>query len=238
MKAVKVCCARKKHPNQITLPSKYPQVLIDFIDLIYFEAVNYINLFELDFWCRTVIKSEPIEIKASEPSPVTISEENNVVGSIIKIEHTDASDNEEDDKHSDADDLDRSRLYPTLDGPSGDASLATRISLLNANAAATLTADDVNYCHGCDIKFSSQSTLIAHKRYYCKNVQNEFDGAATRSSPNQASVVTWITAFSPIEWHQKYEQFAIFFKKKSRWKIKIRGNLKWSFYYRKILELD
>lgn len=144
----------------------------------------------MDFSCRPVIKSEPIEIRASEPSPVITTEENNVVGSIIKIEHTDPSDNEDDDKHSDGDDLDRNRLYPTLDDPSSDTSLATRISLLNANAAATLTADDVNHCHGCDIKFSSQSTFIAHKRFYCKNVQREFDGTATRSSPNQASVVT------------------------------------------------
>lgn len=183
MKAVKVYCVRKIHPNQLTLPSKYPQVVICL------NSKLSTNLFELDFSCRTVIKSEPIEVKASEPSPVIIPEENNVVGSIIKIEHIDASDNEDDDKHSDGDDVDRNRLYPTLDGPSSDTSLATRI-LLNANAAATLTADDANYCHGCDIKFSSQSTFIAHKRYYCKNVQKEFDAAATRSSPNQASVVT------------------------------------------------
>lgn len=144
-----------------------------------------------------------MEVKVSEPSPTTASEENHhTIGSIIKIEHTDPSDNEEDDKRSDADDLDRNKLYPTIDGHTTDTSLATRISLVNTNTAAVITADDPNYCHGCDIKFSSQSTFIAHKRFYCKNVRANFDGAsatapnqtaavlpATRTSPNQASVV-------------------------------------------------
>lgn len=126
-------------------------------------------------------------MKAPQPSPTVIPDDSNVVSTIIKIEHTDASDNEDDDKHSDADDLDRTKLYP-----SNDASIATRISLLNASTAATLVVDDSKYCHGCEIKFSSQSTFMAHKRYYCKNVQKEFDAAAaaTRSSPNQTSVVT------------------------------------------------
>lgn len=145
-----------------------------------------------------------MEVRAPEPSPTNVSEENHTISSVIKIEHTDPSDNEEDDKRSDAGDLDRSKLYPTVDGHTNDTSLATRISLVNTNPAIVLSAEDSKfYCHGCDIKFSSHSTFNAHKRYYCKNVQNDFDVAsatatnqtaaglpATRSSPNQTSVVT------------------------------------------------
>lgn len=153
----------------------------------------------------TVIKSEPVEVRAPEPSPTNrhTPDEDPTSVSVIKIEHTDPSDNEDDDKRSDVDDLDRNKLYPTLDGHTNDTSLATRISLVNTNAATAAIAVNDKYCHGCDIKFSSQSTFIAHKRFYCKNVQNDFDGAsatatnqtaaglpATRSSPNQTSVVT------------------------------------------------
>lgn len=131
-------------------------------------------------------------MKAPEPSPTVVPDVSNVVSTTIKIEHTDASDNEDEDKPSDANDLDHSKLHPSNEKRTNDASIATRISLLNASTAATLVVDDSKYCHGCEIKFSSQSTFMAHKRYYCKNVQKEFDGAsaATRSSPNQTSVVT------------------------------------------------
>lgn len=137
----------------------------------------------------TVVKSEPLEVKAPEPSPTIIPDD---VSNVIKIEHTDASDNDDDDKQSEVDDLDRNKLFPTIENRPNDASIATRIALLNASTAAALVQDDAKYCHGCDIKFSSHSTFLAHKRYYCKNVQNDFDGtsAATRSSPNQTSVVT------------------------------------------------
>lgn len=97
-----------------------------------------------------------------------------------------------------------------MDIHSNDSSIATKLSQLNNTNTTTsvtlntnpLSGSDTNYCNACDIKFNYLNTFIAHKKFYCKNIQSDFDGTSAttnqtsavlstaRSSPNQTSVVT------------------------------------------------
>lgn len=150
------------------------------------------------------MKSEPQEIKASEPSPTILEEKNEPIVSVIKTEHIELSDNEDEDKKSDVvesisptlnkqyDKMDAEIMKKTI---LGDAS---SLSMNSLNVGGT----DTKYCHVCDIKFNYLNTFIAHKKFYCKSIQSDLDasGATTnqataviataRSSPNQTSVVT------------------------------------------------
>lgn len=90
-----------------------------------------------------------------------------------------------------------------------DAETVAKRSILSDTSSISMNAlnppgagTEMRYCHVCDIKFNYLNTFIAHKKFYCKNLQNDIDAssAATnqpaavittaRSSPNQTSVVT------------------------------------------------
>lgn len=149
-----------------------------------------------------IVKSEPIETKPSERPPSVVEEANDTVVNTIKIENVDISDNEEDEKSSEINDTDSvPRFLP-------ESSLV-RSSLLSGPTPGTISLSastsevDNKYCRICDIKFKYMNSYIAHKKSYCRNMQNELDIgsvvapspassviASTRSSPNQASVVT------------------------------------------------
>lgn len=157
---------------------------------------------------RVIVKTEPQEVKPSTPSPNNVHEKPTTILTTIKIEHTDPSDNEDDDKHSTVGD---SNASPSLNKPyqldatNIDSSISTKTTP-NTNSisltAATINADTdtTRYCHVCDIKFTYHNTFIAHKQFYCKTIRNDLDGTAApaataviskaRASPNQASVVT------------------------------------------------
>lgn len=157
---------------------------------------------QIKFVHRVIVKSEPSEPKQSERPPSVVQEANDTVVNTIKIENVDISDNEEDEKISEIADTDSvPRFLP-------ENSLV-RTSLLSGPAAGAISLNastsevDNKYCHICDIKFKYMNSYIAHKKSYCRSMQNELDIgsvvapspassviASTRSSPNQASVVT------------------------------------------------
>lgn len=131
-------------------------------------------------------------------------EKPNSVMPTIKVEHTDTSDNEENDKRSNAETPTPSAKPYQIDSNNSESSISSKagvpISLNTLNTATITAGADTKYCHVCDIKFNYLNTFIAHKQFYCKNIQNDLDAttanAATaviskaRSSPNQTSVVT------------------------------------------------
>lgn len=152
------------------------------------------------------MKSEPNESKSSERSPNIIQEpddddENDVVNS-IKTENIDISDNEDDEKNTDFVEPDAKQIFKIA-----TENTISRSSLLSATAAgsmslnASTSGNDDKYCQTCDIRFKYLNSYLAHKKSYCRNIQNDLDIdsvaqnqatviATTRSSPNQTSVVT------------------------------------------------
>lgn len=152
---------------------------------------------------RVIVKTEPMEVKTSEPSPTILEDKTEPIASVIKTEHIELSDNEDDDKRSDNEsNSSLVKHYSKLDAESVKKSILSDTNSISINAGGT----DSKYCHVCDIKFTYLDTFIAHKRGYCKGLRNDLDAATAttnattaviataiktaRSSPNQASVVT------------------------------------------------
>lgn len=123
---------------------------------------------------------------------------------VIKTEHIDLSDNEDDDKRSDIEsESSIIKQYNKLDAETMRKTILTDASSISMNALNT-GATDPKYCHVCDIKFTYLDTFLAHKRHYCKSLRNDLDATSAttnsaviataiktaRSSPNQTSVVT------------------------------------------------
>lgn len=153
------------------------------------------------------MKSEPCEVRTSEPSPNAVQESENSTVNPIKIETTDGSDIEDDEKNADVVDSDSIPIIPHF--PIGTENALTRSALLSGTPTlpaislnASTSGTDNKYCNVCDIKFKYLSSYMAHKKSYCRNVQNDLDIGAvaanqatsviatTCSSPNQTSVVT------------------------------------------------
>lgn len=123
---------------------------------------------------------------------------------IIKTEQIDISDNEDDDKHSDIEvEPSHGKSYHKLDADIVKKSILSETSSISVNALNPPGAGtEMRYCHVCDIKFNYLNTFIAHKKFYCKSLQNDIDASSAtanqpapvittaRSSPNQTSVVT------------------------------------------------
>lgn len=143
---------------------------------------------------RVIVKLEPSETRSTERSPNLIAESNDIVMNTIKIENVEISDNEEDGKNSDDIDADSARAYQRSSNVT--RTLLTSVTAPNSiSLNASTSGDDDKYCHTCDIKFKYMSSYLAHKKSYCRNVENDMDiGPVTpnppRSSPNQTSVVT------------------------------------------------
>lgn len=153
------------------------------------------------------MKSEPCEVRTSDRSPNAVQESENCTMNSIKIETTDGSDIEDDEKNTDAVESDSIPNIPHFS--IGTENVLARSALLSSTPTATAislnastSGTDNKYCNVCDIKFKYLSSYIAHKKSYCRNVQNDLDiGAVTSnqatsviattcSSPNQTSVVT------------------------------------------------
>ncbi|XP_055301401.1 zinc finger protein ush isoform X2 [Sitodiplosis mosellana] len=152
---------------------------------------------------RVIVKSEPPESKSLERPPSVIQETNDAVANNIKIENVDISDNEDDEKNSDVADSDSVQRFL----PENSLVRTSLLSGVPAPGSISLNAStsevDNKYCRICDIKFKYMSSYIAHKKSYCRNMESGLDIgpvvtsspvssviASTRSSPNQASVVT------------------------------------------------
>lgn len=122
----------------------------------------------------------------------------------IKTENIDISDNEDNDKNSN--NVEPSATQPFQIGTENSVSRSTLLSSATAASSISLNAstsgnDNNKYCRVCDINFKYLSSYNAHKKSYCRNIQNDLDISAvaqnqatviatTRSSPNQTSVVT------------------------------------------------
>lgn len=153
-----------------------------------------------------IVKSEPQESNSSERSPNVTQETENSTVSTIKIESSSISDNEDDEKRAGIIDTDTiSVAQPYQLGTENSIARATLLSGTATASSIPLNAStpvDDKYCNVCDIKFKYMSSYVAHKKSYCRNIQNDLDIgsvpsnqatsviATTCSSPNQASVVT------------------------------------------------
>lgn len=66
-------------------------------------------------------------------------------------------------------------------------------------AATNATANaDTKYCNICDIRFNYVNTYMAHKKFYCKNIEADMDGSQssvirTNASPNATATATVVT---------------------------------------------
>lgn len=149
------------------------------------------------------MKSEPADPKPLDRSPNIVHEIESPAINVIKIETTDASDNEENEKCVEIIDTDSTHAIQSYQ--IGTENSLTRATLLSGTATALNSSPPVidnKYCNICDIKFKYLSSYIAHKESYCRNIPNDLDIGAvasnaatsviatTCSSPKQTSVVT------------------------------------------------
>lgn len=136
-----------------------------------------------------IVKTEPEE---SRPAPrITTPIPVDIVQSpkVIKIEIKDS-----------ADDIDETlpEIHQPIIAPPEIIINPVALSQISPTRAPQPTAPvpitDTKYCHICDIKFNYLNTFIAHKKFYCKTIKQDLDGATSvitsNNSPSPASVVT------------------------------------------------
>lgn len=139
-----------------------------------------------------IIKTEPEETKPTAETEVDMREYS---PKTIKIENS--NDATEDD--SDVEPLPsniKTQLHSISDHNSSSLSPPISTQLPVSAISANLDGSS-NYCDVCDIKFNYLNSLIAHKKYYCKNVKTNVD-AGTNLSPNQQTTVLARTAEASV----------------------------------------